>query len=280
MALSPLGNVNVSADQLRDTFQKNGSPRIGITLGSGQGTVLQDAGSLEITERIPYSKIDSFPEPKVEGHPGVLLLGTIQGIPVAVLSGRVHLYEGHSPDQVVHAVRVLAKLGVSDMILTNAAGGVNTRLKVGDIMVINDHLNLMGANPLIGPNNDDLGPRFPAMAKPYPHWEALEWSRTNLNIQGSTGTYAAVTGPCYETLAETIMLRRLGADAVGMSTVPEAIALRHMGVRCGGISIITNAAGAVGLSHYEVKQVVAVASRRIAHLLGEIVVQINGLHQQ
>jgi len=229
------------------------APRVGVVLGSGLaafGDVIQDA------TRIPYAEIPHFPRPTAEGHRGELVIGTVSGVPVAVMSGRVHFYEGYNEQQVVYPVRVLGRLGVSTLILTNAAGAVNKGYRPGDFMALRDHLNLTGRNPLTGPNDPVLGPRFPDMSRPY---DAGLRAKAVAGFQkaGATiheGVYVGLLGPSYETPAEIAMFRQFGADAVGMSTVLETIAARHMGLEVIGISCITNAASDHGetLSHESV----------------------------
>jgi purine-nucleoside phosphorylase len=217
------------------------SPRVGIVLGSGLAAF---GNAVENATRIPYGEIPHFLRPTAEGHKGELVLGEVSGVPVAVMSGRVHFYEGHSEHQVVYPVRVLGRLGVSVVILTNAAGAVNRSYRPGEFMALSDHLNLTGKNPLMGPNDPALGPRFPDMSQPYDR--ALRQRTVEAFRQVGTpiheGVYVGLLGPSYETPAEIAMFRQLGADAVGMSTVLETIAARHMGLKVIGISCITNAA--------------------------------------
>ena len=229
------------------------APRVGVVLGSGLaafGDVIEGA------TRIPYAEIPHFPRPTAEGHKGELVIGTVSGVSVAVMSGRVHFYEGYSEPQVVYPVRVLGRLGVKTLILTNAAGAVNTAFRPGDFMVLKDHLNLTGRNPLMGPNDAALGPRFPDMSHPYD--EALRQKAVAAFRKAQAtiheGVYVGLLGPSYETPAEIAMFRLFGADAVGMSTVLETIAARHMGLQVIGVSCITNAASDYGetLSHESV----------------------------
>lgn len=229
------------------------APRVGVVLGSGLAAF---GNAIESATRIPYADIPHFPRPTAEGHKGELVLGEVAGVPVAVMSGRVHFYEGYSEPQVVYPVRVLGRLGVSTVILTNAAGAVNKSYRPGDFMVLTDHLNLTGRNPLMGPNDPELGPRFPDMSQPYDH-ELRRLVVAGFRKVDATlheGVYVGLLGPSYETPAEIAMFRLSGADAVGMSTVLETIAARHMGLRVIGISCITNAASDHGetLSHASV----------------------------
>jgi purine-nucleoside phosphorylase len=231
-------------------------PRVALVLGSGLGAFADD---LEDAVAIPYSEIPGFARPTVEGHAGRLVAGMIERVPVVAMQGRFHYYEGYSLEQVVFPVRVLGVLGVKALVLTNAAGGLNVEFNQGSLMVISDHLNLMGANPLIGSNDERFGPRFPDMSEVYSreYQEVAVAEAPSVGIELRRGIYAALSGPSYETPAEIRMLRTLGADAVGMSTVPEAITARHMGIKVLGISCITNmAAGLLDqpISHDEVME--------------------------
>lgn len=228
-------------------------PTLGLVLGSGFGHTLTD---LEVAARISYARLPGFPPVGVSGHAGELYLGHLAGTPVVVLSGRAHFYEGHDMDRVTHAVRMLAALGVRDLLLTNAAGGINRRFRAGDFMVLTDHINFIGVNPLRGPNPAGL-PRFVDMTRVYdPDLSALLHRAGHANgVRLRRGVYLAVSGPSYETPAEIRAFTRLGADAVGMSTVPEAVVARQCGLRVAALSCITNlAAGISGnaLSHTEV----------------------------
>ena len=228
--------------------------RVALVLGSGLGAFADD---LEDAEAIPYEEVPGFARPTVEGHSGRLVLGRVEGTEVAVMQGRFHFYEGYAFEEVTFPVRVLALCGVKTLVLTNAAGGLNNSLKQGSLMLISDHLNLMGANPLRGPNDSRFGPRFPDMTEVYDraYQETAIAEAHALEIELRRGVYAALSGPTYETPAEIRMLRALGADAVGMSTVPEAIVARHAGLKVLGISCITNLAAGSGegpIDHAEV----------------------------
>ena len=235
-------------------------PKAGVVLGSGLGNVL-DAIAIETT--IGYGDIPGAKASTVAGHTGKMILGHAGKLPVVVLSGRMHYYEGHDIRSVVHLARVAARLGVKTLIVTNAAGGVNTKYVPGDLMLISDHINMMGTNPLLGPNIDELGPRFPDLSDTYPESlrnMAREVGKNIKRLRIQEGIYLALAGPTYETPAEIRMLRTLGADAVGMSTVPEAIAMAHMGVPVLGISCITNMAAGIlkqKLTHQEVMDTTA-----------------------
>lgn len=219
-------------------------PEITIVLGSGLGPL---ADAVENPLVIPYEEIPGWPRSTAIGHAGKLVFGHLAGRNVAVMSGRAHLYEGHPIDQVVLGVRVLAQLGGRKVILTNAAGGINLTYHRGALVLISDHINLQGTNPLLGPNDDSLGPRFPDMTFAYSRRlrELAEEKLRHLGIPVHHGVYAALSGPTYETPAEIRYLRIIGADLVGMSTAPEAIALNHMGAEVLGISCVTNMAAGV-----------------------------------
>jgi len=229
-------------------------PRVGLILGSGLGAM---AETVEKASVIPYEAIPGWPVSTVEGHAGRLVLGVNNGVPVAIMQGRVHLYEGYQPWEIVYPTRVLGLLGCETLVVTNAAGAVNEAYAPGDLMLITDQLNLQGANPCVGPNLDSLGPRFFDMTYAY-YPRYLEITRMAALEQSLTlreGVYAALSGPSYETPAEIRMLRTQGADAVGMSTVPEVIAANHMGLKVAGISCMTNMAAGIldaPLDHHEV----------------------------
>jgi purine-nucleoside phosphorylase len=235
-------------------------PSIGLVLGSGLGAFAQ---TLERATTVPYGQIPHFPAATAPGHGGELVVGHAGGVPVAVMSGRVHYYEGYRMDQVVFPVRVLARLGVKILILTNAGGSVNVNYKPGELMVIEDHINYMGTNPLLGPNEDELGPRFFDMTEPYDARlrEIAEKACWKAGVPVRKGIYIAFTGPSYETPAEIKMARTMGADAVGMSTVPEVIAARHMGLRVLGLSCLTNMASGVLKKKLDHREVLAVGEK-------------------
>lgn len=246
------------------------APRVGVVLGSGLGAF---ADTLTGLVKIPFGELPHLPSSKVVGHEGNLCFGTVGSVPVVCMQGRVHYYEGHSMAACVHGVRTMARLGVGSVLLTNAAGGLDPTWMPGDLMLIDDHLNLAGTNPLIGPNDAALGPRFPDMTRAYDPAlrEALLAVAKEAKIDMRSGVYAWLSGPTYETPAEIRMMRLLGAHAVGMSTVPEVIALRHMGVRVGALSCITNlAAGITGqpLDHKEVEETARARRPELLRLLG------------
>ena len=231
-------------------------PEVGIVLGSGLSSVV-DAVKVETT--IPYAEIPGAKAATVIGHSGQMVLGRAGELPVVILSGRMHFYEGYEMDEVMLLSRVIGRLGIKNLMVTNAAGGINTSFKAGDLMLISDHINLMGVNPLRGPNLDELGLRFPDMSEAYPEdlrKTAREVAK-KLHLKLEEGVYLALSGPTYETPAEIRAFRTLGADAVGMSTVPEVIAMSHMNIPVLGVSLITNMAAGVlkkKLHHTEVME--------------------------
>lgn len=233
-------------------------PQIGMILGSGLGALARE---IDADATIPYAEIPNFPQSTVEGHSGQLVLGRLEGKPVVAMQGRVHFYEGYTLQQVVFPVRVMRALGAGVLLVSNAAGGINRQWYRGDLMIIADHINFFGSNPLIGPNDPDLGPRFPDMSQPYdPEFIALvERAATAEGITVRKGVYVGVHGPSYETPAELRMLGRWSADAVGMSTVPEVIAARHMGMRVLGITAITDMATGEQVQQVTHEEVMAVA---------------------
>jgi purine-nucleoside phosphorylase len=219
-------------------------PTIGVVLGSGLGAFAD-----ELSERtdIPYAEIPGWPGSTAVGHAGKLVIGKLGDLAVAVMAGRAHLYEGYTPAQVTFGVRVLGRMGVRSMVFTNAAGGINLTLEQGGLVLISDHINLQGVNPLTGPNDDSLGPRFPDMSEAYSraYRDAARQVAMELCVPISEGVYAAMIGPSYETPAEIRCLRAIGADVVGMSTVLEAIVANHMGIKVLGISCVTNMAAGI-----------------------------------
>ena len=232
------------------------TPKLGIILGSGLGAF---ADTLERPIVIDYRELPDFPTSSVHGHAGRLVFGYRGVVPIVAMQGRVHFYEGYEPWQVAFPARVLGRLGIKHLTVTNAAGGINLGFKVGDLMAITDHLNLSGFNPLVGKNIDALGPRFPDMSHAYDpaSLEVLRGSAKAEGVNLREGVYVSLSGPSYETPAEIRMLRTLGGDAVGMSTVPEVIVASHMGIKVTGISCITNLAAGIGknaLSHDEVSE--------------------------
>jgi purine-nucleoside phosphorylase len=255
--------------QLRDQIQEavdaiksksDLSPTVGIVLGTGLGSL---ADKIDVSARIFYEDIPHFPTSTVDAHAGELILGHLSGKPVVALSGRFHAYEGYSLQEVTFPIRVAKSLGISTLIVSNAAGGMNPQFKAGDLMLITDHINFMGDNPLIGPNDDTLGPRFPDMCEPYTK-SLLDLAETVALDQGvklQCGVYLACTGPCLETKAEYRMMRTLGADAVGMSTVPEVIVAVHAGLDVLGFSAITDECFPDALHPVDIDKIIETANR-------------------
>ncbi|MEX2172092.1 MAG: purine-nucleoside phosphorylase [Pirellulales bacterium] len=234
-------------------------PRVGLVLGSGLGEL---ADRIECEAEFAYSELPHFPRSTAVGHRGRLVCGNWLGVPVVAMQGRFHLYEGYSAQQVAFPVRVMQRLGIETLVLTNAAGGLNPGYERGDVMVIDDHVNLMFRNPLVGVNDDELGPRFPDMSAPYNPklvFTALSVARRN-DFTCHRGVYVGMLGPTYETRAEYRLARQLGGDAVGMSTVPEVIAARHGGLRVLGISTITNVCSPDSIGVTTAEDVIAVAA--------------------
>jgi purine-nucleoside phosphorylase len=251
-------------------------PRIALVLGSGLGAF---ADEFTGSTRIPYAKIPNFPRSTAIGHAGQLVIGKVDGIEVAGMQGRVHLYEGYSPQDVAFPIRVFARMGVKAVILTNAAGGIKKEFTQGRLVVISDHINLQSANPLSGPNEEKFGPRFPDMTNAYDKKfrEFTLAAGRKLGIELGEGVYAALEGPSYETPAEIRYLRCIGADLVGMSTVPEVLAARHSGLRALGISCVTNAAAGVldqPLDHNEVLETAQRVKGQFIGLLRAVIPEI------
>ena len=253
-------------------------PQIGLILGSGFDSF---DSALNKKETIHYNSIPHFKPCSVDGHRGELVAGFIEGIPVVLLMGRPHLYEGFSAHEVVFPIRALSTLGIHHLILTNAAGGINPHFSTGNLVVIDDHINLTGTNPLLGPNNEDMGPRFVDMGHTYDKDtnEAIKRAAEELNIPLHSGVYIGVLGPHYETPAEMRMMKLLGGDMVGMSTVIEAVAARHLGLNVAGISCIANEAAQTGeagpLSHDDVTSQVLQSKKNIHELLQRAVKAIG-----
>jgi len=247
-------------------------PRAAVVLGSGLGGF---ADRVEDAVEIPYGEIPGWPVSTALGHAGTLVLGTFAGVPIVVMKGRAHLYEGHPAGRVVFGVRVLGRLGAGVLVVTNACGGVREDMAPGDLVLVSDHLNLQGTSPLVGPNDDTLGPRFPDMSLAYDPAlrELTRAAAGRLGQSLSEGVYAAWLGPAFETPAEIRMIRGLGADLVGMSTVPEVLAARHMGIRCLAISCVTNMAAGVLPEPIDAEHVLAVGAQaqgRLTALLAEV----------
>ncbi len=266
-----LDNIKLTARYLKS--QISSEPRIGIILGTGLGGLVNE---INIELAIPYKEIPNFPVSTVEGHSGQLIFGTLGGKEIVAMQGRFHYYEGYDMGEVVFPVRVMKFLGVNTLFVSNASGGVNPNFQIGEIMIINDHINLFPTNPLIGPNMDELGPRFPDMSEPYSKRmiaKAKEIAE-NHNIRISEGIYAGLTGPTLETPAEYVYIRNIGSDAVGMSTVPEVIAAKHMGMECFGVSIISDLGvpgKIVEVTHEMVQDVATKAEPKMTIIISELI---------
>lgn len=235
------------------------APEVGVVLGTGLGTLVD---RLQIDARIPYEAIPHFPTSTVDTHAGELVLGHLAGRPVVALSGRFHFYEGYSLQEVTFPIRVAKALGIHTLVVSNAAGGLNPQFQAGDLMLISDHINFMGDNPLIGPNDDTLGPRFPDMCEPYTRslLELAESKALEMGIKTQRGVYLACSGPCLETRAEYRFMRQIGADAVGMSTVPEVIVAVHAGLKVLGFSAITDECFPDALEPVNIDKIIATAN--------------------
>ena len=255
----------------------NVEPRIAVVLGSGLGGFADD---FEEAVGIPYEDIPGFVRSTAQGHAGRLVIGKVDGVPLLAMQGRVHYYEGYSLEEVTFPIRTFSLLGIKTLVLTNAAGGINVQLSQGALMVLSDHVNLMGNNPLRGPNDDRFGPRFPDMSAVYaPELQELVVEEAKaIGVEVRRGIYGALSGPSYETPAEIHLLRNLGADAVGMSTVPEAIVARHMGMEVLGISCITNMAAGISDEPINHEEVMATGNRvreTFTELLRRVIAGIN-----
>ncbi|MCM3361856.1 purine-nucleoside phosphorylase [Niallia sp. Sow4_A1] len=267
--------IKQSADFLKQKYAN--TPKIGLILGSGLGVLAEE---IENPVKIPYEDIPEFPVSTVEGHAGQLVFGTINGTEVVAMQGRFHFYEGYSFDKVTFPVRVMKELGVEKLIVTNAAGGVNENFAPGDLMLISDHINNMGTNPLIGPNDSKLGVRFPDMSEAYCNnlREIARNVASKISLKVQEGVYVGNTGPSYETPAEVRMLRVLGGDAVGMSTVPEVIVARHAGLKVLGISCISNMAAGIldqPLNHEEVIETTEKVKANFLQYVKELIKEIG-----
>lgn len=276
-----MNNMSSVIEQLNETTafirrQTNINPAIGIVLGSGLGNF---TGEIKVEKEIAYSDIPHFPVSTVEGHSGKLIFGELGGKKVVAMAGRFHFYEGYSPLQVIYPIRVMKMLGVQTLLVSNAAGGVNKHFAVGDLMIIRDHISFFAINPLLGKNEDDLGPRFPDMSEPYSA-ALIAKAKTiaeRLQIPVKTGVYTGVTGPTFETRAEYLLIQMLGGDAVGMSTVQEVIAAVHAGMQVFAMSVITD----IGvrdedntITHEEVLQAAHDAEPKLTKIFIELIEQI------
>jgi purine-nucleoside phosphorylase len=262
-----LNLIHKTADYIKKESSFN--PEIGIILGTGLGGLVKE---INIKKSISYKDIPNFPVSTVEGHQGKLIFGELGGKNVVAMQGRFHFYEGYSMNEVVFPVRVMKFLGIKKLVVSNASGGVNPNFEIGDIMIINDHINLFPTNPLIGPNINALGTRFPDMSDAYDPTliKKIQSIAKELNIKIVNGVYAGLTGPTLETPAEYSYIRNIGADAVGMSTVPEVIAARHMKIPCFGISVITDLGvpgKIVKVTHQDVQNVASNAEKYLTKLI-------------
>jgi purine-nucleoside phosphorylase len=273
--MSLLDRIKQTAEFLENRFQQKNP--VGIVLGTGLGEL---ANEIEDSIVIDYIDIPNFPKSTVEGHDGKLIYGKLNGVEVLAMKGRFHFYEGYSMDEVVFPIRVMHFLNVDKLLLSNASGGMNPTFKVGDLMILRDQINLFPTNPLMGPNIEELGPRFPDMSEPYDNGmiRLLKDSANDLGYELHTGVYAGVSGPCFETPAEYKSLRIIGGDAVGMSTVPENIAAKHMGMKVAALSVITDL-GVEGIvetvSHEEVQMAAQNAEPKLASIVKDFLPKLT-----
>lgn len=270
-----LQKIKATAEYIQQKTNFNG--KIAVILGSGLGNF---GDKIDAEFKLPYSEIPNFPVSTVQGHQGQLIFGKFKGVDVLAMQGRFHYYEGYSMEEVTFPVKVFKQLGVEYLLVSNAAGGTNYNFEVGDLMMITDHISLFGVNPLIGKNENSLGPRFPDMSKAY-NPELCEIARSfarNNNIVLHEGTYVGLTGPSFETPAEYRVLHTLGGDAVGMSTVPEVIVANHMSLKVFGISVITNNGLAIpeeGNQHTEVLDIATVAAPKLEQIFGQLITSVK-----
>ncbi len=268
-------------DKLKETAEyilekTHSQAKVGIILGTGLGGLADD---IEIDSVLDYDKILHFPISTVDGHQGKLIFGKLGGVDIVAMQGRFHFYEGYDMNVVTYPIRVMKLIGIETLIVSNASGGLNPEFKVGDIMVIEDHINMFGTNPLIGQNFDELGPRFPDMSEPYDKEyikKAFEIAEAS-NIKLVRGVYVGTTGPTFETPAEYKMFRGLGADAVGMSTVPEVIVAKHMSMKCFGVSVITDSGvpgEIVEVSHEEVQEVAGEVQPKMTTVIKQLIASL------
>lgn len=269
-----LQRIKETVDYIKGKVQWE--PEIGIVLGTGLGGLV---GEIEIEVAIPYEELPNFPVSTVEGHSGKLIFGKLGSKNIVAMQGRFHYYEGYTFQELAIPIRVMKFLGIKTLFVSNACGGVNPNFEIGDLMILDDHVNLLPGNPLLGPNIDELGPRFPDMSEPYDHGliaKAKEIGELN-GIALQTGTYAVVSGPCLETPAEYRYIFNVGADAVGMSTVPEVITARHMGLSVFAMSIITDLGvpgRIVKVTHEDVQRVAEEAEPKMTLIMKELIASI------
>jgi purine-nucleoside phosphorylase len=273
---------NKKSDDINDavSFIKNlwkETPGTGIVLGTGLGGLVTE---ISVEKEIPYNFIPHFPVATVESHFGKLICGTIGNKKVIAMQGRFHMYEGYSPSEISFPVRVMKLLGIQTLFISNAAGGINPSFKKGDLMIIDDHINLLGKNPLTGPNDERFGPRFPDMSEPY-SFELIslaEKTAATENIPVKKGVYVAVPGPNLETKAEYRFLRTIGSDAVGMSTVPEVIAAVHMGLNCFAMSVITDECDPDNLKPVDIREIIEIAGKaepKLTRIMSRMIREMN-----
>ncbi len=268
-----LSKIRSTTEYIRNNT--GAAPEVGIILGTGLGGL---ADEIDAETSFPYNTIPEFPVSTVQGHRGKLIFGKLEGKPVVAMQGRFHYYEGYSMQELTFPIRVMNALGVKKLFLSNASGGVNPEFEIGDIMLINDHINLFPSNPLIGPNQEELGPRFLDMSRSYDP-ALIKAAHAIAGKQGITvreGVYAAIPGPCFETPAEYRYMRTIGADAIGMSTIPEVLAARHMDMTCFAVSVITDL-GVEGriekISHEKVQAEAAKVEYKMTRIMKELVHQ-------
>ena len=262
-AAGPVGGLRAAVEAIR--LATDHEPRVAVVLGTGLGGLGE---AMEVDAVVPYGKIPGFPLSTVESHTGRLLAGTLEGVPAVAMQGRFHRYEGYSLREVTFPIRVMRMMGAETLVVSGACGGLNPLLSLGDLVLLDDHINLMADTPLVGPNPDELGPRFPDMSEPYDR-ELQDRAQTAAMARGiplKRGVYVAVVGPNLETRAEYRMLRTLGADVVGMSTVPEVIVARHMGMRVLGVSIVTDLCLPDALEVADVQSIIRTAAAAEPHL--------------
>ena len=265
--LSDIERYKANVDEAADFVEEhaNQTPRLGLILGTGLGPLGE---AIDVDTTLPYDEIPHFPESTAPSHEGQFLLGTLEGVPVVGMQGRFHLYEGYSPRQVTFPIRVLGTVGVETLIISNAAGGMNPKFSAGNIMLITDHINFQGVNPLAGPNVEEWGPRFPDMSEPYDPGlrELAAQTALDINLKLQRGVYVSVIGPNLETKAEYRMLRRMGADVVGMSTVPEVIVARHMNIRVMALTVITDECFPDALEPVSVEEIIEISDSTAPHV--------------
>ena len=262
-AAGPVGGLRAALEAIRRHIDLE--PRVAVVLGTGLGGLGE---AMEVDAAVPYGEIPGFPLSTVESHTGRLLAGTLQGVPVVAMQGRFHRYEGYTLQEVTFPVRVMRLMGAGTLVVSGACGGLDPLLSLGDLVLLDDHINLMADTPLVGPNADELGPRFPDMSEPYDRelQERAQAVAMERGIRLRRGVYVAVVGPNLETRAEYRMLRTLGADVVGMSTVPEVIVARHMGMRVLGVSIVTDLCLPDALEVADVQSIIRTAAAAEPHL--------------